>query len=81
MTCQWCQEGILPEDNPEPIGNMHWECGLRSVIGPVAHLQRRCQCFEPGSTEHDPPGMSRREAAQAAAQLYLKLQALGVKVP
>ena len=54
----------------------HGECLLRQVIGSLAHLEKRCSCFVPGSTEGDPDGMSLREAAKAAAEAYEKLIAL-----
>jgi hypothetical protein len=60
-------------------GTMHPECALRIVTGPLAHLQRKCHCFVRDSGEHDPPGITKREAARAAAQLYQKLIELGVE--
>jgi hypothetical protein len=36
----------------------HVECHLRSVLGGVAHLERRCSCY--GGKDHD--GHSREEA-------------------
>jgi hypothetical protein len=39
---------------------------FRAVAGSVAHLERRCGCFVAGSTEGDPPGMTKRQAALAA---------------
>ena len=83
MKCLWCDEEVLAGEKSEALANgtMHWECALRWVAGPVAHLQRKCSCYVSGSEENDPEGMTRREAAKAAAQLYLKLEELGVKVP
>jgi len=48
---------------------------LRLVIGSVAHLERRCCCYVPGSTEDDPPHMTPRQAARAALVLYNAVQA------
>ena len=66
--CQYCGEPILPEEeghSPRVPGH-HRECAFRAVGGSVAHIERRCSCFVPGSTENDPPGMTLRQAAEAA---------------
>lgn len=55
-------DGIMTDDGAP----FHRACFIRMVNGPVAHIQRRCSCYIPGSNEHDPPGMTRRQAAQAA---------------
>jgi hypothetical protein len=47
---------------------------MRAIIGSVAHVEHRCSCFVPGSTESDPPGMTRREAANAAVKLWQEQQ-------
>lgn len=70
-TCILCGERITPADELammfiEPV---HFECGVRAIAGSVGHQQGRCSCF--GGTEEDPPGMTRRQAAQAAAD-YLR---------
>ena len=74
MNCLYCEEKILCDDAVIPENNgkaaMHVNCEMRGVIGSVAHLERRCSCFVPGSTESDPPGMTRREAADAAVTLW-----------
>lgn len=70
-TCILCGEPIA-EDDMGTINFVnqvsHHECLMRSVIGSVGHLKGNCFCF--GGTEEDPPGMSRREAAQAAVKLF-----------
>ena len=38
------------------------------VVGSVGHQLGRCSCF--GGDEDDPPGMTVREAALAAVDLY-----------
>jgi hypothetical protein len=68
MICQWCEESIDPDQLMHPAGNVHMECMMRMVAGSVGHQQRRCSCF--GGTEDDPPGMTKHEAAWAAAKLY-----------
>lgn len=78
--CLQCLEDIQPDDSgvvmPYLAGEMdgglvaiHEECHLRSVFGSVGHQQRRCSCF--GGTEEDPPGLTKREAAKAAAAMAL----------
>jgi hypothetical protein len=72
--CTHCGEDVNPETDEifvyanGPVA--HRECEMRAVLGSVAHLERRCGCFVPGSTENDPPGMTRREAARAAVALW-----------
>jgi len=78
VICVHCDEEILTdEDRTSVINGMtgkrmwrHFECGMRAVIGSVAHLERRCSCYVPGSDEGDPEGLSRREAAAAAWEIY-----------
>ena len=70
--CPWCSEPITPNDERAPglTPLTHWECGLRSVAGGLNHLRGLCSCCG-GTEEPDPPEMSRREAAQAAAKEWL----------
>jgi hypothetical protein len=67
-TCQWCDEPIEPDECIDRMGitRMHHECMFRSVMGSVAHVERRCSCYVDGASETDPPDMSRREAAKAS---------------
>lgn len=79
MTCQWCGEPLEdyerhPLFDKEP---MHYVCFFRSVAGSVAHIEGRCSCCIVGSEEGDPPGMSKREAAQAAFEAGLRRRAEG----
>lgn len=48
----------------------HHTCFMRTVIGSVAHQQRRCMCYVPGSTEEDDPTLTRRQAAEAARAFF-----------
>lgn len=69
--CQWCEELVEEgEQSPAIDSPMHTECALRSVVGSVAHLSRRCVCYQKGSTLEDPPAFTRRESARAAAHLW-----------
>ena len=75
--CWGCDEPVTTDEASESrIPGMHYECGLRSVIGSLAHLQRTCSCY--GGTGHDPPEMTKREAARAAVRLF-ETQQRGVK--
>jgi len=58
------------------MAGMHQECLFRSIAGPVAHIEHRCGCFIPGSSEGDPPGMTVREAARAALEAFERLDGL-----
>lgn len=68
--CTRCAEPILdkPAVIPRTSGALfaHNNCALRSALGSVAHLERRCSCFVPGSTAGDPEAMTMRQAADAA---------------
>ncbi|HEY1897044.1 MAG TPA: hypothetical protein VGG62_12255 [Terracidiphilus sp.] len=72
MNCTHCDEPVLPgEQHPAfPSEPMHFECGVRAVVGSVAHLLRRCDCYKLGSTLGDPPNLTKREAAVAAHTLF-----------
>jgi hypothetical protein len=71
--CGFCGEEVVGgQEAPVQGSALHRECHIRLVVGSVAHLTGRCSCFVPGSYEDDPPGMTLREAAWAAVQLYYK---------
>ncbi len=74
MNCLHCQEPLIEGDSIAAFNNgedaMHRNCMLRGVIGSVAHQERRCSCYLPGSTAGDPPGMTLRQAADAAVSLW-----------
>jgi len=74
--CIWCDEVLLPSDTRHTYANgpsAHRACALRQVVGSVAHLERRCSCYVPGATEGDPDGLTRRAAAEAAVQAFMRL--------
>lgn len=69
--CYWCNEPILPTERRAPINlPAHWECGLRSAVGGLNHLNGLCSCCG-GTLAPDPEGVSRREAARMAAQAWI----------
>jgi hypothetical protein len=70
--CVWCCEPIGNGDLLAPYENvnMHYFCGLRSIIGGLNHLNGTCSCFG-GDEPSDPPGLSTRQAAAVAAQAWL----------
>lgn len=74
-TCHWCDEPVLAGDKLAPgfVGSQptHWECGLRSVAGGLNHQRGQCSCCG-GTLDPDPEGMTRREAARAAAWHYMR---------
>jgi hypothetical protein len=53
----------FPGAAPAQLAHQHKECGLRQVIGPIAHLERRCHCH--GGEGNDTPGLTRRQDALA----------------
>lgn len=73
--CHWCGEPVLPTDKvSRAVVNggdyMHWECGLRSIVGGYYHQTGNCSCCG-GDRDPDPPGMTRRKAALLAANTYV----------
>lgn len=70
--CLYCDEAILEGEPFDTVNGgadtLHAECLLRMVIGSVGHQRERCPCF--GGVEGDPVGLSRREAARAAAMVF-----------
>lgn len=76
--CNYCSEPItLHEVNarsvPMPLiknslRDYHSECIIRAVLGSAAHMLSECSCF--GGTREDPPGMSLRDAARLAADVF-----------
>jgi len=74
--CFYCDEPVTIMDNPETVNTSegpraaHMECNFRAAMGSVAHIEKRCGCFVPGSTETDPQGMTCREAAKAAVRAW-----------
>lgn len=53
----------MESDGVARVRHQHRECGLRAVMGPLAHLEKRCPCY--GGTSNDTPGLTRRQEAQA----------------
>jgi hypothetical protein len=85
MSCSWCAEAIETGDSgvvmphveePKPgvfvtrIRPLHCNCHLRSVIGPLVHVEEQCGCYTSHFTDNDPPGMTRRQAADAAVDAF-----------
>lgn len=74
--CGWCEEIIVAGDSGLIIPHIgdegaeqrpyHRACFLRSCIGSLGHQARTCSCF--GGQMEDPPGLTKRQAAQAAAE-------------
>lgn len=77
MCTGWCLEDVEANDQgfilpawsgSEPSIVYHKNCFLRTVLGSVAHQQGSCSCH--GGTDNDPPGMSKRQAADAAVEAF-----------
>jgi len=71
--CFHCDEPIEKSDNGF-IGSFgeppQAKLCPRSILGSVGHQNKTCSCF--GGMDEDPVGMSKREAAKAAYQVYCK---------
>jgi hypothetical protein len=70
--CSHCEERIEAGDSgyyqAEGDYAFHEACYLRGMVGSVGHQLGTCSCH--GGGDGDPPGMSKREAARAAFQLF-----------
>jgi hypothetical protein len=69
VECVYCLEAIKEGDMGTITGAgqaMHYECGMRGIVGSLAHQLQKCQCF--GGDGEDPPGMSVRQAAIASCR-------------
>jgi len=73
--CTWCEEPIEHNETIDPffITPMHPECGVRAIMGSIAHIEGRCSCVDPDNHETDPPELTRREAAKLAFAAWQKL--------
>lgn len=74
MTCRFCDEPVLPTDDTY-FRDMHRECAIRVTAGSLGHQMGLCCCPGNPGTLDDPPGVSKRDAARAAADLYLRREA------
>ncbi len=77
VPCGFCQEPITAADRGCTVPNTeggetpyHFECHIRLAVGSLAHQQGKCSCY--GGTEHDPPGMTLRQAAMAAFEYWIE---------
>ncbi len=57
---------VLTGEGTQRHAVLHEACAARAVFGSVAHQQRRCGCYVPGSTAGDDPALTQRQAAEAA---------------
>lgn len=70
--CLHCAEPILPfELIPQFEGKMHRECAVRSVIGSVAHQQRKSLACDGECC--DDPNLTKRQNALLAARYFLSV--------
>jgi len=77
--CFHCQEPVAPDDpvHRYPDGDLaHKNCFMRTIIGSVAHIERRCGCYILDSGETDPEGLTVRQAADAAVAAWEHQQKL-----
>lgn len=73
-TCIFCGEPVLPEEQDRWLRQTaHHECSFRAISGSAAHIEKRCSCFVPESTENDDPALTKRQAALAAVAAYRRL--------
>jgi len=77
--CSWCEDKFEAEDQGISIPGIttihyHLDCFLRTVVGSTGHQRRLCSCY--GGNEEDPDGLTKREAAQAAANYFRALNGI-----
>ena len=66
--CAWCDEPIFRGENGVELENgncEHIECFIVSIVGSVAHQERRCTCYD-GFVDCQQDEISKRETAKAA---------------
>lgn len=77
--CVHCGELIDEDDSGFAYMNgpvAHRDCFIRGAVGGLNHVLGRCSCC--GGTEPpDPPGMTIREAAEAAVAAYRRIHGGG----
>lgn len=74
MICLHCGETVHTKERQFILnGTYHYACAFRLGAGSVAHIEKRCSCYVPGSNEGDPPGMTLRQAAQAALDAWVRI--------
>ena len=73
--CAWCGDQVLPGDLQHALlPDYHYACALRATLGSIGHAQGTCSCYvKDGTAEDDPPGITRRQAAQLVAD-YVRQQ-------
>lgn len=80
--CGYCDETILPDDEfremphlpesgPAEMRRYHLNCMIRIIVGGANHQEGNCSCCG-GTEDPDPPHMTRREAADAAAEVFCR---------
>lgn len=71
LICAHCDEQIGAGEL-SPVMNVptHRNCALRMVVGSAGHQRRECSCF--GVEDTSERGLTKREAADAAAREYLR---------
>lgn len=70
LLCEHCEEPIL-KGELSAVENvpLHGACAFRLTVGGANHIMKRCPCYlkhEPP----DPPGLSKRGAADAAVAAW-----------
>ena len=87
QSCFWCGEGIQMGDDGLVIGYIdtdvsmtprhvpyHYNCYVRQIVGGVNHQLHLCSCQGcAGVLPPDPKGMTPREAARAAVELWQQI--------
>ena len=74
--CRWCEEMVKIGDLMHTLlPGYHYACALRTMLGSIAHLRGTCSCYSEGSTDGDPPDLTKRQAARLVADFVRHRQA------
>lgn len=76
--CHWCGESVCEADSgllvpyydgkgPPRELPYHYACHFRRIVGGLNHQLGQCTCCG-GTEEPDPPGLTRRQAAELATE-------------
>lgn len=66
LNCGWCEEPLDPGEA------FHPECIVRGLVGPVDHLEKRCDCYVEDGPECTPGDLSRDSARASFAWMMAR---------
>jgi hypothetical protein len=74
ILCAYCEEELVQPPHEcfyeTVLLDCHEEYAVRMLVGSAAHQLKECSCFVQDGARHDPPGVSPREAAKLAFDVF-----------